>query len=88
MEKRRGQLKRMIHGAWVQKNFYENSKKQDCPGENSGRELNGEKWRTLDVLNKVEINKRGRKEPLTGCKIANSEALSTSNSFSRLLKPH
>ena len=42
--------------AWVQRTFYDNSKM------GPGKEINYEKWKALDLLNKVEIIKRGKEK--------------------------
>ena len=42
--------------AWVQRTFYDNSKM------GPGKKINLEKWKALDLLNKVEIIKRGKEK--------------------------
>ena len=65
--------------AWVQRTFYKNSNKEDCLGGKTWKE--SQKWRALDLLNKVERIKR-REKSLSGYQKSASELLNITDSLS------
>ena len=71
---------RMVHGLGFKGRFMKLPKK-NSQGEKLGVII-GKEWRVVDILNKVEINKRGRKKQLSGSKTSTSEMLSHSNPLS------
>ena len=70
-------------GAWVQRTFYKNSNKEGYLGGKTRKGKSGEKWRALDLLNKVERIKR-RKKSLSGYQL-NDKSFFGKEQFSRAL---
>ena len=68
--------------AWVQRTFYENFNKKGCLGGKKRTEKNGEKWKAIDLLNKVERVKRRTEKSLTGYQKRALEPLNITNSLS------
>ena len=76
-EKRAGENNHEDTRAWVERTFYKNSGKASGLGGGTESVKTSEKWRALELLNRVEKNKNQRKASLKDHQEAASEPLNT-----------